>query len=82
MLSMQYTLRNVPPEVDRALKAQAKQLGKSVNQVAVEALARSVGQQVRVRSLRGMPGRWTKKDAAEFDAFLTEHRRVDEELWK
>jgi hypothetical protein len=79
---MQYTLRNVPPEVDRALKAQAKQLGKSVNQVAVEALARSVGQPVRVRSLRGMPGRWTKKDAAGLDAFLAEHRRIDDELWR
>jgi predicted transcriptional regulator len=79
---MRYTLRNVPPEVDRALKALAKQLGKSVNRVAVEALARSVGQPVRVRSLRGMPGRWTKKDAAGLDAFLTEHRRVDEEIWK
>jgi hypothetical protein len=79
---MQYTLRNVPPELDRALKAQAKQLGKSVNQVAVEALARSVGQPVRVRSLRGMPGRWTKKDAAELDRFLVDHRRVDEELWR
>jgi len=79
---MQYTLRNVPPELDRMLKARARQLGKSVNQVAVEALARSMGQPVRVRSLRGMPGGWSKKEAAEFDRFLAEHRRIDEELWK
>ena len=79
---MQYTLRNVPPELDRALKAHAKQVGKSVNQVAVEALARSVGQPVRLRSLRGMPGAWSRKDAAAFDRFLSEHRRIDEELWK
>jgi len=79
---MQYTLRNIPPDLDRALKARAKQLGKSVNQYAVEALARSVGQVVRVRNLRDMPGKWTKKDAAEFDAFLTDHRRIDDELWK
>jgi hypothetical protein len=79
---MQYTLRNVPPELDRALKARAKQLGKSVNQFAVEALARSVGQPIRVRTLRRMPGKWSKKEAAEFDAFLSEHRAIDEELWK
>jgi hypothetical protein len=79
---MQYTLRNVPPELDRALKARAKQLGKSVNQIAVEALAQSVGHPMRVRSLRGMPGAWTKKEAADFDRFLSEHRRIDEELWK
>lgn len=79
---MQYTLRNVPPELDRALKARAKQVGKSVNQVAVDALARSMGQPVRARSLRGMPGAWTKKDAADLDRFISEHRRIDEELWK
>ncbi len=79
---MQYTLRNVPPELDRALKARAKQLGKSVNQLAVEVLARSVGQSVRSRNLRGMPGGWTKKEADELDRFLCEQRRIDEELWK
>lgn len=81
-LCMQYTLRNVPPTVDRALKARAKQLGKSVNQLALDALARSVGQPVRVRSLRGMPGRYTKKEAAEMDRFLVEHRQIDDELWE
>jgi hypothetical protein len=79
---MQYTLRNIPPELDRALKARAKQLGQSVNQVAVEALARSVGQPVRRRSLHGMPGAWTKKEAKDFDRFLSARRRIDEELWK
>jgi hypothetical protein len=79
---MQYTIRNVPPALDRALKARAKQLGKSVNQLAVEVLARSIGQPVQRRNLRGMPGRWTKKDAADFDAFMSDHRRIDDELWK
>ena len=79
---MQYTVRNVPPELDRALKARAKQLGKSVNELALEALARSVGQAVRRRSFREMPGSWSKADAARFDEFLAEHRTIDEDLWK
>jgi hypothetical protein len=54
----------------------------SVNQLAVEVLARSVGQPVQRRNLRGIPGRWTKKDAADFDGFMSEHRRIDDELWK
>jgi plasmid stability protein len=79
---MQYTIRNIPPELDRALKARAKKLGKSVNQVALEALARAVDQPSRRRSLRGMAGAWSKREAAELDRFLEEHRRIDEELWK
>jgi plasmid stability protein len=79
---MQYTIRNIPPELDRALKARAKRLGKSVNQVAVELLAQGVGQTVRKRSLRDMPGAWSAQEAAELDRFLEEHRRIDSELWK
>jgi hypothetical protein len=79
---MQYTIRNIPSELDQALKARAKKLGKSVNQVALEALAQSIGQPVKRRSLRGMPGAWSKKEAISFDRFLVDHRRIDEELWK
>lgn len=79
---MQYTIRNIPPELDRALKARAKKMGRSVNQIALEALARSVEQPVKRRSLRGMAGAWSKREAAQLDAFLAEHRRIDEELWK
>jgi hypothetical protein len=79
---MQYTLRNVPPELDRALKARAKAAGKSVNQLVLEALAQSVGQAARRRDLRQMPGAWSRQEAARFDRFLEEHRAIDEELWK
>jgi len=79
---MQYTIRNIPPELDRAIKARAKKLGKSVNQVALALLARGVGQPVRYRNLREMPGAWSEQEAAEFDRFLKEHRSIDPELWK
>ena len=81
-LPMQYTIRNIPPLLDKALKARAKRLGKSVNQIALEALASLVGQPVRKRSLREMPGAWSKGEAEKFDRFLEEHRAIDEELWK
>lgn len=79
---MQYTLRGVPPELDRALRKRAKQLGKSVNQVTLEALAQSLSEPQRHRSLRGMPGSWSEAEAKEFDRFLSAHRRIDDELWK
>jgi Antitoxin FitA-like, ribbon-helix-helix len=79
---MQYTIRNIPPELDKAIKTRAKRLGKSVNQVALEALANVVDHAVRRRSLRDMPGAWSKGEAERFDRFLEEHRSIDEELWK
>jgi hypothetical protein len=79
---MQYTIRNIPPELDRALKTRAKRLGRSVNQVALEALANVVGRSVRRRNLRGMPGAWSRAEAARFDRFLAENRTIEKELWK
>jgi DNA polymerase III delta subunit len=79
---MQYTIRNIPPELDRAIKARAKRLGKSVNQVALEALAGSVGQPLRRRDLRAMPGAWSRKEAERFERFLEDHRKIDDELWR
>ena len=40
---MQYTIRNVPESLDAALRQSARQKGKSLNEVAVEALARGAG---------------------------------------
>ena len=78
---MQYTIRGIPPELDRVLRTRARKLGKSVNQVAIEALAQSAGQPVRYRNLRRMPGAWGPNEAAAFDRFLRQERRIDEELW-
>jgi hypothetical protein len=78
---MQYTIRNVSAELDRALKQHAKKSGKSVNQLALEALAQRVGQPVKRRNLRNMPGGWSKREAARFEGFLAEQRKIDDELW-
>jgi hypothetical protein len=43
MKSMQYTIRSVPPNVDQALRRQARRTGKSLNEVAIEALAKGSG---------------------------------------
>lgn len=79
---MQYTIRRIPPELDRALKARAKELGKSINQVALQALADGIGEPARRRNLREMPGAWSAGEAERLDQFLVEHRAIDDELWK
>jgi plasmid stability protein len=40
---MQYTIRQIPKAVDRALRVKAKAQGKSLNQLALEALAQQAG---------------------------------------
>lgn len=40
---MQYTIRQVPKAVDKALRVKAKREKKSLNQLAVEALSRAAG---------------------------------------
>jgi hypothetical protein len=80
--STQYTIRNIPPKLDKAIKATAKRLGKSINQVALEALANVVDHPIPRRSLRNMPGAWSKSEAEKFDRFLEQRRAIDEELWK
>ena len=76
----QYLIRNVPKEVDRELKERAKQLGTSVNQLALEALARFVGLGPRVRDLSSNPYRLTKSEHQALERRLTDQRPIDEEL--
>ena len=80
---MQYTLRNIPREVDRALRLRARREGRSLNDVAVEALAHGAGVSkapVRHRDLSGIAGSWVEDP--EFDAALRDQDRVDPEMWK
>jgi hypothetical protein len=80
--SLQYTIRGVPPDVDKALRRRARQRGISLNRLLIEELcaAGGVGEPRRYRSLEGIAGRW--QDDPEFDRILDEQRQIDPELWK
>lgn len=80
---MQYTLRNVPKHLDRALRAQARRENKSLNEVAITALLRALGIQGEPpiqRDLSDIVGTW--QEDAEMDRVLLEQRRIDPEMWK
>jgi hypothetical protein len=80
---MQYTLRNVPEIVDATLRRRAREQGKSLNEVAIETLARGAGvtgRRSRQRDLSDVAGTWRKDPA--FDRALAAQDTVDEELWK
>jgi plasmid stability protein len=80
---MQYTIRNVPDHLDAALRGSAREQGKSLNEVAIEALVRGAGlgvSRVRQRDLSDIAGSW-KKDPV-FDRALAAQDTVDEEMWR
>lgn len=80
---MQYTLRHVPTELDAAIRRRAREEGKSLNEVAIQAMARGMGyveQPKRLRDLSDIVGRW--HEDPEFDAAIADQDRIDEELWK
>ena len=80
---MQYTIRNVPESLDVALRQAARQQNKSLNEVAVEALARGAGltgNRTRQRDLADIAGSWRKDP--EFDRALAAQDKIDEDLWR
>ncbi len=79
---MQYTVRNVPELVDAALRRCAREQGKSLNDAAIEALARGVGvagERGRQRDLSDIAGSWRKDKA--FERALAEQDTIDEAMW-
>ena len=81
--AIQYTLRNVPPALDRALRRQAKQLSKSLNEVALLALTRGAGVSQEASELHDLDflfGSWVED--REVDNALEEQRQVDADLWR
>ena len=82
-ICMQYTIRNVPRVLDEALRRAARERGKSLNEVAIEALARGAGvagERDRQRNLGDIAGTWRKDPA--FDSALAAQDTVDEEMWR
>ena len=81
--AVQYTLRQIPPVLDVALRRKSKQDGKSINQTAIEVLSTGLalnGDSVRYHDLDFMGGSWVEDP--DFDAALRSQDRVDPKLWQ
>lgn len=80
---MQYTIRGVPEIVDGALRTRARETGKSLNAVLIDALAEGAGvtrAPRRRRDLSDVAGSWDA-DAAVEEA-LAEQDEPDPDLWR
>lgn len=80
--AIQYTIRNVPPRLDRALRQRAKQLSKSLNDVAIEAMTLGAGvahAPMEQNDLDFLFGSWA--DDPDVDQALSDQRKIDPDLW-
>ncbi len=69
--------------LDKAIRSRARAEGKSLNEVAVEALADGLGfgkESVVIRDLSDIVGTWKRE--ASVEAALAAQDEVDEALWK
>jgi len=86
--SAHLTIRNVPPRIAAALRAESKRRGKSLNKTVVELLGAATGvghgEQVQpvTNGLEKLAGTWTEEDFATFESALTDASRVDPEMWR
>jgi hypothetical protein len=82
--AVQYTVRDVPVHVDRALRRRASEEGKSLNQLLRDALAKEAGGDLASPALHhdldALAGTWD--DDPEFDRAIAEQDRVDEAMWR
>jgi hypothetical protein len=77
------TLRNVPPEVARSLRREARRRGTSLNQTAVDLLRAGLGVSLpRSNGLRRLAGTWSEEEFERFTAAVAAAETVDEELWR
>jgi HicB family len=78
--SVQYTLRGVPPEVDRALRRKAAERKQSLNQLVIDELVAAVVGEKRRADFSDLVGKWTPDPA--FDEVVAAQRRIDYDKWK
>jgi hypothetical protein len=79
----QYTIRGVPRRVGARLRERARKEGRSLNSVAVDALARGLGldaEVCRYADLDDLADTWIEDP--EFDRAIADMDRIDEAMWK
>jgi len=80
---MQYTLRKIPHDVDKALQQKARIQGRSLNEVAIEALMRGAGIEWGIEKNHDLDfaiGTWVEDP--EFEKSISDQRQIDSDLWK
>ena len=83
MKDIQYTLRDVPPSVDRELRKRARRDHMSLNAVTLRAINIGIGLSETkpcFTDLDELAGTWVEDGAV--DDVLSDFRKVDKDIWQ
>jgi hypothetical protein len=80
------TLRNIPAEVQKAIRSKAQQKRISVNKAVIELLQERIGiLQDRKKTIHDdldeLAGSWSGREAKTFERAIEIARQIDEDLW-
>jgi hypothetical protein len=78
---MVISLRNVPPDVENAIRERSRREGISLNKAATALLEAAIRRPARNADFDEFPGLWSKEEGDNFDAALAEMRQVAAEDW-
>jgi hypothetical protein len=79
------TVRNIPPEISRALEREKRRRGASLNQTVIDLLGQGLGVgsvDERSNGLRRLSGTWSEEQREEFEAAVAVMEELDAELWR
>ncbi|MCC6741096.1 MAG: hypothetical protein IT452_18795 [Planctomycetia bacterium] len=79
------TVRNLEPDIAKALDRERRRSGTSLNQTVMDLLRRALGIQRGKKFSNGLAkyaGGWTEEEFREFQRNLSLQRQIDEEMWK
>jgi len=77
------TIRNLPPEVAKALEKEKRRRGRSLNQTVIELLGQGLGVgKRRSNGLASLAGSWDEEELARFEEAVAAFETIDHELWR
>ena len=79
---MTISLRNLPPEVQKAIEETSRREGISLNKATIRLLEASLRKPARNNDFDEFLGVWSPQEADRFDAALRQMRQVDPADWK
>ncbi len=77
------TVRNLPPDVAKALEREKRRRGESLNQTVIGLLSKGLGVGApRSNGLASLSGKWSEEDLEEFERAVAPFAEIDDELWR
>lgn len=81
----QLTLRQIPDDLNEALRQAAKSKNSSLNKVIITLLKKILGLDLgtrKKRDLSKLAGTWSQKQVSEFAGNTQMFQKIDAELWQ